>query len=79
MGSLVVFFLFHSILIEHSVSKQDPNQLPCSASSDMGLHCLPMSHQKDAWLICINPPPINIFCPENFVCILCLLHILKFT
>ena len=26
-----------------------------------------------------NPYPANIFCPENIVCFLHLLHILKFT
>ena len=24
------------------------------AASDLGLHCLPMSHKKDAWLILVN-------------------------
>ena len=29
----------------------DPDQTPHSAASGMGLHCLPMSHKKDARLI----------------------------
>ena len=32
----------------------DPDQMPHSAASDLGLHCLTMSHKKDALLICIN-------------------------
>ena len=28
--------------------------MPRSAASDLGLHCLPMSHKKDAKLICVN-------------------------
>ena len=26
----------------------DPDQMPYSVASDLGLHCLPMSHKKDA-------------------------------
>ena len=26
----------------------DPDQTPHSVASDLGLHCLPMSHKKDA-------------------------------
>ena len=26
----------------------DPDQKPHSVASDLGLHCLPMSHKKDA-------------------------------
>ena len=29
----------------------DPDQTPHYAASDLGLHCLPMSHNKDARLI----------------------------
>ena len=32
----------------------DPDQAPHSAASDLGLHCLPMSHKKDARLIWAN-------------------------
>ena len=32
----------------------DPDQTPSSAPSDLGLHCLPMSHKKDARLIWVN-------------------------
>ena len=34
---------------------EDPDQTPRSAASDLGLHCLPMSHKKDARLIWANP------------------------
>ena len=32
----------------------DPDQTPRSAASDLGLHCLPMSHKKDPMLIWVN-------------------------
>ena len=48
----VVFYIF----MEHSVCKQwRGDQMPHSAASGLGLHCLPMSHKKEARLIWINP------------------------
>ena len=43
------FFIFVQILNEHSVSKQRRlwSELH-SVASDLGLHCLPMSHKEDA-------------------------------
>ena len=39
----------------HSVSNSaDPDQMPHFEASDLGLHCLPMSHKKDARLIWVN-------------------------
>ena len=32
----------------------DPDQTPHSAASDLDLHCLPMSHKKDAGLKCVQ-------------------------
>ena len=32
----------------------DHDQTPPSAASDLDLHCLPMSHKKDARLIWVN-------------------------
>ena len=32
----------------------DPDQTPRSAASDLGLHCLSMSHKKDARLIWVK-------------------------
>ena len=29
-------------------NSRDPDQTPHSVASDLGLHCLPMSHKKDA-------------------------------
>ena len=47
----MVFLIFIQILIEHSVSKSGyPDQTPHKETSDLGLHCLPMSHKKDAGL-----------------------------
>ena len=39
----------------------DPDQMPNFVASDLGLHCLPMSHQKEArliWLILILYKPM---------------------
>ena len=43
----MVFFSFlFKFLIGHSVANSgDPDQMPCSAKSGLGLHCLPMSHK----------------------------------
>ena len=32
----------------------DPDQTPRSAASDLGLHFLPRSPKRDAWLIWVN-------------------------
>ena len=51
----VLFFLIIQILIGHSASNSansgDPDQMLGSAACDLGLHCLPPSHKKDARLI----------------------------
>ena len=38
----MAFFIFIQILIEISIMIRT-----CSVASDLGLHCLPMSHKKD--------------------------------
>ena len=49
----MVFFL--SILIEHSViTSEKPDQTPLHAVSDLDIHCLHMSHQKDVKLIWVK-------------------------
>ena len=48
-------FFFIQILIEHSVSKQwSPDQKPHSVASALGMHYLPRSHLKDAWLVWVK-------------------------
>ena len=48
----MVFLIFIQILIENPILKQwRPDQMPHSAASDLGLHCLSMSHKKEAKLI----------------------------
>ena len=42
------FFIFILFFISISVSKQ------CSATSDLGLHCLPMSEKRDDRLIWVS-------------------------
>ena len=45
----MVFFICSQVLMENYASKQwRPDQTPHSVVSDLGLHCLPMSHKKDA-------------------------------
>ena len=46
----MVFFFFIQNLIENSVlaNSGDPDQAPHFAASDLGLHCLSMSHKKEA-------------------------------
>ena len=45
----MVFFIVIPILIEQSISKQwNPDQTSRFAASDLGLHCLPIYHKKDA-------------------------------
>ena len=46
----MVFFIFKQILIDFSVSKQET---PSLLVSDLGLHCLPMSHKKDSRFVCV--------------------------
>ena len=44
-------FNFSSNVIEHSIRiHEDPDQMLRSVASDLGLHCLPMSHKKDGGL-----------------------------
>ena len=48
----MAFFIFIQILMEHSkASTGYSGQMRCSTVSHLGLHCLPMSHKKDAMLI----------------------------
>ena len=35
-------------------NSEEPDQTPCFAASDLVLHCLPLSHKKDARLIWVN-------------------------
>ena len=49
-GCWVVFFIF--IILK--ANSGDPDQTPHYVVSDLGLHCLPMSHKKDARLIWIK-------------------------
>ena len=45
----MVAFNFIQILIEHSVKNSgEPDQTPHSVASGLGLHCVAMSHKKDA-------------------------------
>ena len=47
------WYFFH-VLIEHckqTLNSEDPDQTPYCAVSDLGLHCLSISHRKDARFI----------------------------
>ena len=45
----IFFFYFEKIFL--LANREDPDQTPHSAASDLGLHCLPMSQKWDARLI----------------------------
>ena len=47
----------------------EPDQTPRFAASDMVLHCLPMSHKKDARFIWVKSKLINAL---YLMCDLCL-------
>ena len=45
----MVFFIFIQVLMKiMQANSGDPDQTLHSVASDLGLHCLPMSHKKDA-------------------------------
>ena len=51
----MVFYRFIQILIEPSESYSGKHEkTPYFAASDLVLHCLPMSHKKDARLVWVN-------------------------
>ena len=47
----MVVRLYFAFVSKFQLNSGDPDQTPLSAASDLGLHCLPMSHKKDARLI----------------------------
>ena len=47
----MVYFIFIKILMENYVSK---HWRPSSVASGPGLHCLPMSHKKEAMFIWVK-------------------------
>ena len=50
-----VKFRTRAILSFHQcVSSIDPDQTPHYSVSDLGLHCSPMLHKKDTWLIWLS-------------------------
>ena len=55
-GCWVAFLVFILIITEHSVSKQVENMMRCHILriSDLGLHCFPVYHKKDARLRLVN-------------------------
>ena len=54
LGCYVVLFLCIQILKETTANSGEPDQTPPFAASDLGLHCWPLSHKKDARLIWVN-------------------------
>ena len=63
-----IYIFFIQILIEHFVYKK----------SDLGLHCLHMTHKKDARLLCVKlfrrmaengfaPPPLGNFADISYL------------
>ena len=57
------FFIFIKILTEHFLANSKE-----ITASDLGQHCLPMSHKKDASLICViisNYKTVNLECVQK--------------
>ena len=59
---------------EVNANNIDPDQIPCSVSSDLGLHCLPMSHLLDAmhkWVNFVSYASIHFlsmtFCRDKHI------------
>ena len=52
-------FLFKFLYKIMQANSGDPDQTPHSVASDLGLHCLPMSHKKDASHIWVK---MQLFC-----------------
>ena len=50
----MVFFIFMQILNILQANSGDPDQMPLSGASGLGLHYLPSSHKKDARLIWVK-------------------------
>ena len=54
LGVLSVTLIFSQILrMILEVNIEDPDQTTHYVVSDLDLHCLPMSHKKDARLLCV--------------------------
>ena len=51
MRFFIVFKILENILKANS---GDPGQMSRSVASDLGLHCLPLSHKKDVRLIWVD-------------------------
>ena len=49
-----IFSFLFKILMELSTKSVDSDLMLQHATSDLGLHCLPMSHKKDGRLIWVN-------------------------
>ena len=68
----MVFFIFNNFLLDILLANsEEPDQTPCSATSCLVHHCLPMSQKKDARLIWVNKIStmyiIPYTCIPNFV------------
>ena len=64
LGVSGLLFHFYSIVNRYSclANSEDPDQTPRSGASDLGLHCLPMSHKWDARLIWVNVSGEDVLC-----------------
>ena len=50
-GELFHFYSFSNRMILLLANREDPDQMPRSVASDLGLHCLPISQKRDTRLI----------------------------
>ena len=53
-SGVIFHFLFHFSMKVRKANRIAPDGTPRFAASHLGLFCLPMSHKKDARLICVK-------------------------
>ena len=58
---MIFSFLFSFSMKFFKAKRIAPDMKPRFAASHLVLFCLPMSHKKDARLICVNPSFIKVF------------------
>ena len=48
-------------MVELFANSGDPDQMPCSAGSDLGLHCLPVTHLRASSLQWVNFSALAVY------------------
>ena len=64
---IVLLITMFNIISVSNANSEDPDQTPHSVSSDLGLHCLPMSLLWDARLKWVKTSEMSKYFQQNFV------------